>query len=63
MDGYPKTKYPKVGGGSITVASPEQEKVLGDGWQDHPPFVVPEPEPPKRRAKQLKEGDPFEQST
>jgi len=43
MEGYPKTKYPKVGGGSITVASPDQEKLLGDGWQDHPPFVIPDP--------------------
>ena len=66
MEGYPKTKYPKVGGGSITVASPDQEKMLGDGWQDHPPFVVePVVEAPKRRGRPPKseEGDPFEQST
>jgi hypothetical protein len=39
MDGYPKTLYPRVGGGSITVASLEQEKRLGGGWVHHPPFV------------------------
>jgi hypothetical protein len=44
MDGYPKTLYPRVGGGSITVASPEQEKRLGEGWVHHPPFVQTVPE-------------------
>ncbi len=40
MEGYPKTKYPVMGGGSITVASPAQEKQLGPDWQDNPPFRV-----------------------
>jgi hypothetical protein len=53
MDGYPKTKYPVAGGGSITVNSSEQEKAIGPGWQDFPAFV-PEPapeEPKKPKAK------------
>lgn len=42
MDDYPKTLYPRVGGGSITVESPEQEKRFkGEGWVHHPPFPVP----------------------
>jgi hypothetical protein len=49
MEGYPKTKYPKLGGGSITVTSPEQEKQLGDNWQDHPTFHE---EPPKKKRKE-----------
>lgn len=58
MEGYPKTKYPASGGGSITVDSPEQEKTLGPGWQDHPPFppvsaVQEDPDLPKR-AKPMK---------
>ena len=40
IDGYPKTKYPQNSGGSILVTTPEQEKLLGPGWVDHPP---PEP--------------------
>ena len=40
MDGYPKTLYPRVGGGSVTVDSPEQEKRLGDGWVIQPPFPI-----------------------
>jgi hypothetical protein len=65
MDGYPKTLYPRVGGGSIEVASPEQEKRLGEGWVHHPPFVqtnfvgaidVPESmRIPKRRGRPKKE--------
>ena len=43
MEGYPKTKWPIGSGGSITVTSPEQEKALGPGWQDHPPFEVETP--------------------
>lgn len=40
MDNYPKTLYPRVGGGSIVVESPEQEKRLGEGWMVHPPFPL-----------------------
>jgi hypothetical protein len=40
MEGYPKTKYPTGSGGSVSVTSPEQEKSLGPGWQDHPPPIA-----------------------
>ncbi len=50
MDGYPKTKYPKHGGGSITVNSPEQEKRLAlEDWQD---FPAASPAEPKRKRKE-----------
>jgi len=61
MEGYPKTKYPIMGGGSITVFSPEQEKKLGPGWIDNKPFhvtvsqEVPE-EVPKRRGRPPKQA-------
>lgn len=40
MEGYPKTKFHKRGGGSITVHSAAQEKALGNEWVDN---KVPEP--------------------
>lgn len=43
MEGYPKTKYPKIGRGFITVDNPQQEGLLGDNWQDFPAHQ-PEPE-------------------
>jgi hypothetical protein len=45
QQGFPKTKYPKRGGGSALVLTPEQEKGLGPDWQDFP-ASVPEPEQP-----------------
>jgi hypothetical protein len=62
MDGYPKTLYPRVGGGSITVASPEQEKRLGEGWVHHPPFPVPDL-PVKRRGRPKKVEEPSPDKT
>jgi hypothetical protein len=66
IEGYPKTKYPKHGSGSALVTSPEQEKGLGDDWQDFPapipqeqPVVEEPPQqdapPPKRRGRKPKE--------
>lgn len=49
---YPKTKYPMVGGGSITVTSPEHEKTIGPGWVDHEPSRE-STHVPKRKAKQI----------
>lgn len=45
---YPKTKYHVRGGGSVIVASPEQEKILGADWTDRPPTIpdwTPTPAP------------------
>jgi hypothetical protein len=54
MEGYPKTLYPRVGGGSVTVESPEHEKRLGEGWVHHPPFAQPVEEEVKRRGRPKK---------
>lgn len=42
MSDYPKTKYHKLGGGSIRVLSETQDKLLGPDWMD-----IPRPEPEK----------------
>lgn len=39
MNGYPKVKYPKQGGGSILVLDIEQDKRLGDGWTETKPIL------------------------
>jgi hypothetical protein len=60
MEGYPKTKYPQNSGGSILVTTPEQEKLLGPGWVDHPP---PEPEPAPEPKPRRKKEQPSLEST
>lgn len=66
MDDYPKTLYPRVGGGSVTVESKEQEKRLGEGWVPHPPFpTTPEPAvavQPKKRGRPKKVIETIEAS-
>jgi len=52
MEGYPKTKYPKRGGGCVMVMSPEQEKALGDNWQDFPPPAEVVEAPKRKREKE-----------
>lgn len=42
---YPKIKFHVRGGGSILVASAEQEKALGGEWLDNKPFVASPPVP------------------
>lgn len=51
MSGYPKTKYHIHGGGSITVYSEEQEKLLGPVWVDHVAYH----EPPAKAANASKD--------
>jgi hypothetical protein len=55
MDGYPKVMYPKIGGGTALVHTPEQEKNLGADWQTFPAHSEPAPAP-KRKAKQEMEA-------
>jgi len=64
MNEYPKTLYPRVGGGSIVVESPEQEKRMkGEGWVHHPPFPVPELPAIKRRGRPKKVEEPSPDKT
>ena len=53
IEGYPKTKYPKRGGGSVMVTSPEQEKNLGPEWQDFPPLAEETPKHKKDKSSPL----------
>jgi hypothetical protein len=60
MEGYPKTKYHKRGGGSILVHDPAQEKALGDDWIDN---KIPAPAPPTSVSpKGIKRESPKENS-
>lgn len=51
MDGYPKVKYPKQGGGSILVLDIDQDKRLGDEWTETKPILYDVVIPAKRKKE------------